>query len=290
MAAIRAGADVAAPATVQAPDQRGPEEVSVRNHPDPRAMRSLTVAAVAGAVLLAGCSGDAGDGGSEPTASGPGTGTGTSSTGPSPTAAPTTSGPSVGDVYRDARTAALSAESGHAVGTLTSDGTKLRIDLEGQANGSNQTVFITTPEGGVAEVLTVGNDYWVGGDEAHWADITGNPKAAKALVGKYAAVTKSDATELGSFTLRSILTEAFAQPDLAVLESDTRAAAETEVDGRPAYLLGAKGGPRLWVAADGSGTLLRYVGPKREPADLTFSDWGRATTFTQPPPDRVVES
>ena len=193
------------------------------------------------------------------------------------------------DVYRDARTAALSAESGHAVGTVTSDSTQLRIDVEGQANGSNQKVLITTPKRGVAEVLTVGTDYWMGGDEAHWADVTGQPEAATALVGKYAPVTKGDATELGAFTLRSILTDAFAQPDLAVLESDTGAATETEVDGQPAYVLGAEGGARLWVAADGSSALLRYVGPKGAPADLTFSDWGRATTFIQPPPDRVVE-
>ena len=113
-----------------------------------------------------------------------------------------------------------------------------------------------------AEVLTVGDGYWVGGDEAHWAEITGDPKAAKALVGKYAPVTESDATELGSYTLRTILTDAFAQPDLAVLESDTGAATETEVDGRPAYLLGQQGGARMWVAADGSATLLRVVGPK----------------------------
>ena len=51
----------------------------------------------------------------------------------------------VGEVYRDARTAALSAGSGHAVGTQTRDGRTLRIDVEGVANGSNQTVFITTP-------------------------------------------------------------------------------------------------------------------------------------------------
>ena len=192
------------------------------------------------------------------------------------------------DVYRDARTAALSAESGHAVGTATSDGTRLRIDVEGQANGSNQKVLITTPKRGVAEVLTVGTDYWMGGDEAHWADVTGKPKAAEALVGKYAPVTQGDATELGAFTLRSILTDAFAQPDLALLESDTGAATETEVDGQPAYVLGAEGGARLWVAADGSNALLRYVGPKSAPADLTFSGWGRATRFTEPPPDRVV--
>ncbi|MFL6153564.1 MAG: hypothetical protein ACJ72B_14390 [Ornithinibacter sp.] len=250
--------------------------------PGRRVVRLLAVALVAGG-LLAGCTG-----GAEREASG--SGPATDSTAATSTAAPSPSAPTVADAYRDARTAALSAESGHAVGTVTRDGTRLRIDLEGQANGSNQTVFIATPKGGVAEVLTVGTDYWVGGDEAHWADVTGNRRAAKALVGKYAPVTRSDATELGAFTLRSILIDAFAQPDLAALESDTGAATETEVDGRPAYVLGARGGTRLWVAADGSSTVLRYVGPKSAPADLTFSDWGRATTFTQPPPDRVVEN
>lgn len=247
--------------------------------PGHRAVRPLAATLVVAAALLAGCSGDG-----EPTASGSGTGTA------STTAAPSPSAPTVADVYRDARTAALSAESGHAVGTVTSDGTRVRIDLEGQANGSNQKVLITRPKAGVAEVLTVGTDYWAGGDEAHWAHVTGNPKAAKALVGKYANVTQSDATELGAFTLRSILIDAFAQPDLAVLESDTGAATETEVDGRAAYVIGAEGGTRLWVAADGSSTVLRYVGPKSAPADLAFSDWGRATTFIEPPPDRVVEN
>lgn len=210
-----------------------------------------------------------------------------SPTGPSPS--PTSSVPSVAEVFRAARTASLSAESGHAVGTVTHDGTRLGIDVEGRANGSNQTVFITKPDGGTAEVLTVGDGYWVGGDEAHWAEITGDPKAAKALVGKYAPVTESDATELGSYTLRTILTDAFAQPELAVLEADSGAATETEVDGRPAYLLGEEGGARLWVAADGSATLLRVVGPKSEPSDLVFTDWGRVTTFTEPPSDKIVE-
>ncbi len=243
------------------------------------------VAWVVAGALLAGCSG-----GGERTASGSGGGTGTAATVTGPTVAASPSAPAVADVYRDARTAALSAESGHVVGTVTSGGTRRRIDLEGQANGLNQTVFVTTPKRGVAEVVTVGNDSWVGGDEAHWADVTGNRKAARALVGKYAPATPGDTTELGTFTLRSILTDAFAQPDLAVLESDTGAATETEVDGRPAYVLGAEGGTRLWVAADGSGTLLRFVGPKSAPADLTFSDWGRVTTFIEPPPGRVVDN
>ena len=108
--------------------------------------------------------------------------------------------------YRAARTASLSAQSGHAKGIVTREGTRLGIDVEGLANGSNQTVFITTPDGGTAEVITVGDDYWVGGDEAYWAETTGDPENAAKLVGKYAPITESDATELGTFTLRSLLT------------------------------------------------------------------------------------
>lgn len=246
---------------------------------------SLTLAGV----LLAGCSGDpepvspsSGGAGGAPTADG--TATTTASPSPTPTAQ------SVADVYRAARTASLSAESGRAVGTVTSDGTRLRIDLEGTADGGNQTVFITTPAGGIAEVRTVGDGYWVGGDLAHWTEITGDAESAKALVGRYAPVAESDATELGAFTLRSILADAFTWPDLALLESDTGEAPLTEVDGRPAYVLGQQGGARLWVAADGSGTLLRLVGPKSEPTDLTFSKWGRATTYTEPPADLLIEN
>ena len=36
----------------------------------------------------------------------------------------------------------------------------------------------------------------------------------------------------------------------------------------------SEGGARLWVAADGSGTLLRAVGPKTAPSDLVFSRLG----------------
>jgi hypothetical protein len=250
-------------------------------------VRGVLSLAVAGA-LLAGCSGDPAPAPSSGAVSDTSGASGSAT--PTASPSPTETTPSVAEVYRAVRTASLSEESGRAVGAVTSDGTKLRIDLEGTANGDNQTVFITTPAGGTAEVRTVGNGYWVGGDLEHWTEITGDAKSARPLVGRYAPVAETDATELGSFTLRSILTDAFAWPDLALLESDTGAATETEVDGQPAYVLGQQGGARLWVAADGSGTLLRLVGPKSEPTDLTFSKWGRATTFTEPPADLLIEN
>jgi len=173
---------------------------------------------------------------------------------------------------------------------MTREGKRLRIDVEGVANGSNQTVFITTPDGGTAEVLTVGDAHWIGGDQAYWAEATGDAKAAPALVGRYAPITESDATELGSFALRTILTDIFSVPELTLLESNTGSARETTVGGRAAYVLGQASGPRLWVAADGSGALLRAVGPKSQPSDLTFSDWDRAKTFTGPPPASLLEN
>lgn len=265
--------------------------------------RALGAAVLCAGLLLAGC------GGEEPATFTPSPSasssdpTPTSSATPSPstpapgatTAAPTaipseTEVPAtVGEVYRDVRTAALSAGSGHAVGTQTRDGRTLRIDVEGVANGSNQTVFITRSGAGTAEVLTVDGRYWLGGDEAFWVEQTGDANAGKGMVGKYVEVTESDATELGSFTLRSILTEKFGLAQYAVLEADGSAAARTTLKGREAYLLSGRDGAKLWVAADGSGTLLRAVGPKGAPSDLTFSEWERAKRWTRPPADAVVE-
>ena len=251
-----------------------------------RPARGLLPLAVA-TVLLAGCTDDATPPVSSST-SAPVTSRAPATTSASPS--PTETTPSAAEVYRAARTASLSAQSGHAKGFVTREGTRLGIDVEGLANGSNQTVFITTLDGGTAEVITVGDDYWVGGDAAYWAATTGDAENAAKLVGKYAPITESDATELGTFTLRSLLTQTFSLPELTVLESDTGEATRTEVDGRPAFVLGREGGARMWVAADGSGRLLRVVGPPTDPSDLTFTDWERARTFSRPAPADLLEN
>ena len=67
-----------------------------------------------------------------------------------------------------ARTYALSAGSGRVAGSLRRAGDDLTIDVEGTASGTNQRLYLTREGAGTAEVLTVGNDYWLGGDEAFW--------------------------------------------------------------------------------------------------------------------------
>ena len=112
------------------------------------------------------------------------------------------------------------------------------------------------------------------------------------MVGKYVPITESDATELGSYTLRSILTELFATARSSPRSSPTRGAAQPRprsTAGRPTCSA-RRAGARLWVAADGSGTLLRAVGPKSAPSDLVFSDWGRAEdVHRRRRPRKIVE-
>lgn len=256
-----------------------------------RAVLGLVSCLVAGS-LLAGCTADpeAAPTSSSPTAQPTSPSPGTSGSMPTGSSASTPTSPTVAEVLRSTRTDSLAAQSGHAVGFMTREGKRLGVDVAGLANGTNQKVFISIPDAGTAEVLTIGDDYWIGGDEGYWLEATGDAATAATLVGRYAPITESDATELGSFTLRTILTDLFALPELALLESNTGPATMTEVDGRPAYLLGRKGGPRLWVDADGSGTLLRAVGAKSEPLELSFSEWDRVGPFPEPPPSKVIEN
>lgn len=254
----------------------------------PRPCHRAAGAALA-VVLLAGCSG-----GDDPVASAPSaakaTGTGGSTSTATSPEAEESAGPTVAEVFQKARTAALAAGSGRVTGTVSHEGKTLDIDVEGAADGRNQRVLITTGGGGTSEVVMADGGYWLGGDEAFWAAQTGDPAAGREMVGKFVAIDESAATELGSYSLSGILTDFFDHPMVTpVLEGDRAAAERTTVEGRQAYAIGRDGGARLWVAADGSGMVLRAEGPPGAPTDLVFSDWGRARTFTPPPASAVVE-
>jgi hypothetical protein len=198
--------------------------------------------------------------------------------------------PPAADVVRGVRTSASSASSGTVRGTIRADdGRTLAIDLVGDAPGTNRRLRLTIPEVGTAEVLSVAGQFWLSGDRGFWTEQLVDPQAAAGVVGKYVEVTESDVSELGDFRLGGILSDAFARPEVAALQSATGPATPDRVDGRAAWVVGPAAGPRVWVAADGSDELLRYVGPKAAPADLSFTGWERAETFTAPPPGQVVE-
>ena len=176
-----------------------------------RALRAVTIAAAL--ALAAGCTSD------DPSATPSSSAGTTSETAPSPSTSDEL--PATGELFRAARTAALAAESARIEGSLERQGKAIEVEVEGTAGGSNQELFLVVDGGGRAEVLTVGDEYWLGGDEAFWVEQTGDAEAGKAMVGRYVPIAESDAKELGSFTVRSILTEEFSDPAIAAIETSS---------------------------------------------------------------------
>ncbi|MBM6402113.1 hypothetical protein [Phycicoccus sonneratiae] len=196
---------------------------------------------------------------------------------------PTPSLPATADAFRDARTFALAAESGHLVGTLGTGAAAVRIDLEGSASGANQRLVRAVRGRGTAVVLTVGDGHWLAGDEAFWRTRTPNAADARARVGTWAPVRAADARAVGPETLRGVLEATFSRPAVAALEEDPAPVVDDEVEGRPAWRLGTEdGGARVWVAAAGGGEVLRVAVSGKGAVDLTTTGWERATVW-QPP-------
>ncbi len=208
----------------------------------------------------------------------------------SASATPTPSLPTTAEAFRDARTFALAAESGHLTGTLGSGRAAVTIDLEGSASGSNQRLQRAVTGRGTAVVLRVGEARWLAGDAAFWGTRTTKPALVRARVGTWVPVTAAQADAVGPETLRAVLERTLADPAVAALEGEPAPVTEDEVDGREAWLLGSEtAGARVWVAAGGGGEVLRIAVSGKGAADLRATDWERATTWTPPAPGDVPE-
>lgn len=194
--------------------------------------------------------------------------------------------PSVGELYTKVRAASLAATSGRVKGSVTSDGEKVTVDIRGTADGSNQRATIGIGKG-TAEILTVKGKYYMGGDAAFWTEQAGDPAAAKALVGKYVAVSSADAKDIGDLSLGAILEEMFDESELSTLETLT-----SSVDTR------TEGGQQVWVASDPSGAeiwvdptterLVKIVITGDDAGEVSFSEWDAAKRVAAPPASKVV--
>ena len=205
-----------------------------------RAVGAAGLAALATAAVLAGCSGDdpsasadaqrlgdpalhergASSSGARARARAP-------SAGASPTESPseTAAVPTVAEVYRAARTAALSAASGHAEGSQTREGRTLKIDVEGtgerlEPDRLHHHAKAARPRCSPSVTPT--------GSAATRRSGSSRPATRPPARGWSASTCRSPSPtrpSSGSFTLRSILTEKFALPEFAAFESDSGAGA-----------------------------------------------------------------
>lgn len=241
--------------------------------------RSARLGIVAAAVALAGtaCTGGIGLP-SPPTVPAPVTSASSSS--PPPTST---------KLFGDTRISALAAASGRVEGLVGAGSRAVDLELEGAAGGGEQRARVTMADGRSAEVLSVGVGYWISGNEAFWAERAGSVAEADDLVGAYVPVDAAEATAVAPYTLRGLLSEAFARPDVSSLEEQGTPVAVDELAGAAAWVIGETGGPRLWVAADGSAELLRIVVPGADPLALSFSAWGRAESISAPAPGDIRE-
>ncbi len=193
---------------------------------------------------------------------------------------PSPSLPTVGAVLADTLTFALSSPSARVEGVLPRGGARVEVVLEGNAAGTDQQVVVDAGDDGVARVRTVGEAHWLGGDEDFWR-AQGVPDADLGEAGRtWLVVSEERARSLAPWTVRTLLTDLFALPGVVAMESSTDSVTADEVDGRAAWMLGSAGRPRLWVAGDGSGELLRVVVP--DGTEVRFTRWGRAQTFVAP--------
>ncbi|MBT9255121.1 hypothetical protein KMZ32_08475 [Phycicoccus sp. MAQZ13P-2] len=249
--------------------------------PARRAAAGLATASVV-ALALAACGGSSTD---SSTAAATATAAASSSA-PSTSAPAEPEQPSMGELYTKVRTASLAAESGHLDGKVTQGGETVALEIEGQADGSNQKTTIGIGKG-TAEILTVKKKYYMSADKAFWTEQTGDASAAKLLVGKYVAISGSDAKQFGDLTLGALLDQMFEESELSTLEKLT-----SDVETR------TEDGKEVWVASDGSGSeiwvdptserLVKIVVGGKDAGELTFDSWDDVDTFSAPPASKVV--
>ena len=199
--------------------------------------------------------------------------------------------PTAADLFEQARTTALAADSTHITGSVTDDGKPMTIDLAGTTDGSNQTLELGVGKGAKATILTVGGKYYLLGNDEFWTTQI-SADAAKLLGGKYVRMPAAEAKDFGDLTIKSLLTELFGDKEMkaALAASDSKVTKAT-YDGAAAYSITDKSGKEngeLLVSADGKATIFKIVGPDDDTGTLEFSEWGKVAKVAAPDPAKVI--
>lgn len=198
--------------------------------------------------------------------------------------------PTSQELFDQARTSALGAKSAHVAGTVTDDGKPMQIDLAGLLDGTAQKLEIGMGTGQKATVVSVGGKHYLTGSAEFWTKQAG-AEAAKMFDGKYVLMPASQAKDFSDMTLKSLLTELFDDKDVKKIGS-TGKVVSGRLDGDEVFILndaaGAQNG-QLYLSSDGKATLLKVVGPRDNPSQLTFSEWGSAKAVTAPDAGSVVK-
>lgn len=211
----------------------------------------------------------------------------TSSTGTTPAPTTDTQPPKPAEIFDRAKSNALAATSAVVTGEFDRDGATTKISWQGAADGKTLDLRLTQHGLGNVHLIAVGGDVYLQADATGWKAL-GFAKLVQAAGDKFVKAPAASVGDLAqSFSLRSLVEKSFGSLDASGLNG--RVGSET-VDGIDCWVLtgpsGAQNGA-LYVAKD-SMQLVRIVGPKEKPLQLTFSQWGQDLDIKAPPPDEVV--
>lgn len=198
--------------------------------------------------------------------------------------------PTSKELFDKARATALAAESVHLTGTVTNDDAPMDIDLAGRLDGSNQKLELGVGAGQQATILTVAKRYYLLGNDEFWTE-QGGADLADTLEGKYVLVPAADAKDFGDLTVKEALTELFDDSDVKAM-GDSGKVTKGRLEGSEVYTLsdarGAQHG-QMFLSADGKATLLKLIGPRDDPGQMTFTEWDEVAEVKAPPKSKVVE-
>lgn len=179
-------------------------------------------------------------------------------------------------IAADAKAALKSAKTVHLVGSGTSGGTRLSLDLQ-FVNGQGGSGHIT--ESGLGfDIVHVGGKTYFKGDANFLKHYAGS-EAAKLLAGKwfYVASSVPGFGSLGALTNLTQLTNAI----FSTTGTLTKGAAAT-VDGQAAIAIRDKSdGGTLYVATTGPAYPIE-IKPGGGSGVIRFEDWGKAVTLAAP--------
>jgi hypothetical protein len=183
------------------------------------------------------------------------------------------------EVLAAIRAAVTSAKSVHVIGSGTSDGQAMKLDLR-LATDSGQGSM--TVQGLSFELIRIGDKAYIKGDEAFWRNI-GQEAAGKLVGDRWLLVSTTDSNFAGLLQLTDIN-----QMVNGVLEDhgELKNEGETTVDGQSAVrIVDTTEGGTLFVAATGPAYPVKL--DSKDEGSISFSEWDES--FDVEAPEDVID-
>jgi hypothetical protein len=240
------------------------------------------VAALAAAVLLAGCGANSGSNvsGSAPTASAP------VSAAPSEPASNGVAALEPDAIVEKAKAALTEAKSFRVNGNVREDNQSFGVDFK--IRGADLIGAMTIGKAKV-EVLRVGKQQFIRPNQAFWKMSAGSAKQAETIMtvlnGRWVKVSAKDKDFTELFSVTDV--DKLLDPDGRVVKGEIQT-----VDGKQAIALKDSGSEpgTLFVATEGKPYPLRIDGPTPADGGIRFSDFGATfTDLTAPPATQVID-